>query len=41
MLHPQKRIAIFMPSLFGGGGHARMVNLAHGMAEVGYAVDWY
>jgi len=39
MLHPQKRIAIFMPSLFGGGGQRSMVNLAHGMAESGYAVD--
>ena len=39
MVHPQKRIAIFMPSLFGGGGQRSMVNLAHGMAESGYAVD--
>ena len=28
-----------MPSLFGGGGQRSMVNLAHGMAEFGYAVD--
>ena len=45
MVHPQKRIAIFMPSLFGGGGQRSMVNLANGMAESGYAVDlvllWY
>jgi glycosyltransferase involved in cell wall biosynthesis len=39
MVHPQKRIAIFMPSLFGGGGQRSMVNLANGMAESGYAVD--
>ena len=39
MLQPQKRIAIFMPSLFGGGGQRSMVNLAHGMSESGYAVD--
>ncbi len=28
-----------MPSLFGGGGQRSMLNLAHGMAESGYAVD--
>lgn len=39
MLHTQKRVAIFMPSLFGGGGQRSMVNLAHGMADSGYAVD--
>ena len=39
MLYPQKRIAIFMPSLFGGGGQRSMINLAHGMAASGYAVD--
>jgi len=39
MLNSQKRVAIFMPSLFGGGGQRSMVNLAHGMAESGYAVD--
>jgi glycosyltransferase involved in cell wall biosynthesis len=39
MLNPQKRIAIFMPSLFGAGGQRSMLNLAHGMAECGYAVD--
>jgi len=39
MVHPQKRIAIFMPSLLGGGGQRSMVNLANGMAESGYAVD--
>jgi glycosyltransferase involved in cell wall biosynthesis len=39
MGQPQKRIAIFMPSLFGGGGQRSMVNLANGMADFGYAVD--
>ena len=39
MLNSQKRVAIFMPSLFGGGGQRSMVNLAHGMAESGYDVD--
>ena len=39
MLNSKKRIAIFMPSLFGAGGQRSMVNLAHGMAECGYAVD--
>ncbi len=39
MLKSQKRVAIFMPSLFGGGGQRSMVNLAHGMTESGYAVD--
>lgn len=28
-----------MPSLFGAGGQRSMLNLAHGMAECGYAVD--
>ena len=28
-----------MPSLFGGGGQRSMLNLAHGMAEDGHAVD--
>lgn len=34
-----KKIAIFMPSLFGGGGQRVMLNLAHGIAELGYPVD--
>jgi len=38
-MNSQKRIAIFMPSLFGGGGQRSMLNLAHGIAECGYAVD--
>jgi hypothetical protein len=39
MQSSQKRVAIFMPSLFGGGGQRSMVNLAHGIADSGYAVD--
>lgn len=39
MVNPAKRIAIFMPSLFGAGGQRSMLNLAHGIAESGYAVD--
>jgi glycosyltransferase involved in cell wall biosynthesis len=39
MANPQERIAIFMPSLFGGGGQRSMLNLAHGMAEGGHSVD--
>ena len=39
MMNPKQRIAIFMPSLFGAGGQRSMLNLAHGIAECGYAVD--
>ncbi len=39
MLEKNKRIAIFMPSLFGAGGQRSMLNLAHGIAENGYPVD--
>ena len=39
IVNPQRRIAIFMPSLFGAGGQRSMLNLAHGIAECGYAVD--
>jgi len=39
MASPQRRIAIFMPSLFGAGGQRSMLNLAHGLAERGHAVD--
>lgn len=39
MMNSQKQIAIFMPSLFGAGGQRSMLNLAHGIAECGYAVD--
>ena len=38
-MKPLKRIAIFMPSLFGGGGQRSMLNLAHGMVDCGYSVD--
>lgn len=34
-----KRVAIFMPSLMGGGGERSMLNLAHGLADSGYGVD--
>ncbi len=36
---PQQRIAIFIASLAGGGGERSMLNLAHGIADRGYAVD--
>jgi glycosyltransferase involved in cell wall biosynthesis len=39
MVTPDKRISIFMPSLFGAGGQRSMLNLAHGIAECGYSVD--
>jgi glycosyltransferase involved in cell wall biosynthesis len=34
-----KKIAIFMPSLFGAGGQRSMLNLAHGIADKGFDVD--
>ncbi len=39
MMTQNKRIAIFMPSLFGAGGQRSMLNLAHGIADCGYPVD--
>jgi glycosyltransferase involved in cell wall biosynthesis len=33
------RFAIFLPSLAGGGAERSMLNLAHGLADSGYAVD--
>jgi glycosyltransferase involved in cell wall biosynthesis len=39
MVNSKKRISIFMPSLFGAGGQRSMLNLAHGIAACGYAVD--
>lgn len=39
MVNLQKRISIFMPTLFGAGGQRSMINLAHGIAERGYPVD--
>jgi len=38
-VNSQKRIAIYMPSLFGAGGQRSMLNLANGIAACGYAVD--
>jgi len=35
----KQKVAIFMPSLLGGGGERSMLNLAHGLADSGYAVD--
>lgn len=39
MANPERRIAIFMPALWGGGGERSMLNLARGLAESGRAVD--
>lgn len=39
MMNRKKKIAIFMPNLFGGGGQRSMLNLARGIADSGYAVD--
>jgi glycosyltransferase involved in cell wall biosynthesis len=39
MLEADDRIAIFVPSLAGGGAERAMLNLAHGFAERGWAVD--
>jgi len=39
MKNEKKKIAIFMPSLFGAGGQRSMLNLAHGIADKGYKVD--
>lgn len=35
----QKRLAIFLPSLYGGGAQRIVLNLAQGIAARGYAVD--
>lgn len=35
----RKRLAIYLPSLSGGGAERAMLNLAHGVAEQGYSVD--
>src|SRR5687768_4163009 len=37
--HLEPKLAIFLPSLNGGGAERSMLNLAHGVAERGYAVD--
>ncbi len=39
MIKPQKRLAIFLPGLYGGGAERTMLNLAQGVAERDYAVD--
>jgi glycosyltransferase involved in cell wall biosynthesis len=39
MIAPPKRLAIFVPSMVGGGAERAMLNLAQGIAERGYAVD--
>ncbi len=39
MANPERRIAIFMPDLFGAGGQRSMLNLAQGLVEGGCAVD--
>ncbi len=33
------KLAIFMPELFGAGGQRSMLNLAHGIAALGYPLD--
>lgn len=35
----KSKVAIFMDSLFGGGGQRSMLNLAHGIADRGYDID--
>lgn len=39
MSEPKTRLAVFMPSMRGGGAQRAMLNLAQGVAERGYAVD--
>lgn len=39
MNEPQKRFALFIPALYGGGAERAMLNLAAGLAEQGHAVD--
>ena len=39
MNNHQKRVAVFLPALYGGGAERTMLNLAQGIAECGYAVD--
>lgn len=39
MHHPCKRLAIFLPGLYGGGAERTMLNLAQGLANRGYTVD--
>jgi glycosyltransferase involved in cell wall biosynthesis len=39
MPNSEKRLAIFLPGLYGGGAERTMLNLAQGLAGRGYAVD--
>ncbi len=39
MTNSQKRLAIFLHGLYGGGAERTMLNLAHGIAARGYATD--
>ncbi len=39
MIKTQKRLAIFLPALYGGGAERTMLNLAQGIAGRGYSVD--
>ncbi len=39
MINTHKRLAIFLPALYGGGAERTMLNLAQGIAERGYTVD--
>ncbi len=39
IVEPQKRLAIFVSSMGGGGAQRQMLNLAGGLAERGYNVD--
>ena len=39
MLDAPKRLAIFIPSMSGGGAERAVLNVAHGIAERGYPVD--
>ncbi len=38
-MNKQKRLAIFLPALYGGGAERTMLNLAHGITNHGYGVD--
>lgn len=39
MIVSSKRLAIFLPALYGGGAEQTILKLARGIAERGYAVD--
>ncbi|WP_287261727.1 glycosyltransferase [Methanothrix sp.] len=39
MIHHERKISLFLPSLRGGGAERVMVNLARGFAERGLQVD--